>query len=159
MNLMRLTLKFSLFVLSVIGSAQSAMAIVPHPGCYDRHGCVDPNSTPQEQRAQNEANWRRWGYVTPPDAYGHTAAGYTYIVFGDSITVTRPDGTEGTVGELIDHLPDCAEGWRDRAGDAGAVTAIIGGIGVFIPPVMPLAGEAGIGAGVGWLYCRIAEGT
>ena len=158
MSFLHWLLRVALFAFPLILAGQTANALVPHPGCYDYHGCVDPNSTPEEQEAQNEANWRAWGFFRPPDAYGHTAEEYTYILFGDQLIVTRPDGTEVTAEELIDQLPDSTPGWRDRAGDVGAVALILGGIGFYIPPVLPAAGAVGIGGGIGWIYCRVAEG-
>ena len=158
MSIQKLTaLMFGVLTLSATGLIYAD--IVPHPGCYDAHGCVDPNAPEEEQQRQNEENWRKWGYTSPPDAYSHDADGSTWILVGD-IWYVYFNNEEDNESADLDILEDCEPGWEERATAAGAFAAVLGSVGAYTPfsrwTTAAATGTAG-GAGAGYLLCRLAE--
>ena len=83
--------------------------------------------------------------------------------FGDEITVIRPDGTEGEVGELYNTLPDCPDDWEYTVKVLVALGGVLGGAAVAFPVTAAVTGPyAGLAVGLAslyWLYCYHAEGV
>ena len=147
------------------GNGTMDPTLVPAPWCLDLYGCVNVNFSWEHQREQNRQNWAMFGSEVPR-AYGHTGYGEDarmYIVFGNEITVIRPDGTEGEVGELYNTLPDCPDDWEYTVDVLVALGGVSAGAAAVFPPIAPealaLSGLLVGGASLYWLYCYHAEGV
>ena len=143
----------------------------PHPGCYEYHGCVDPNLPWKEKERIMRDQWFRWGFPTPPAQFAFRQDGRlqsTSWAYNDGSTVTcKPGGATPsgpwTCKVKLSKYAQCRLSDPEGLMAGGAVLAGVGGTisllgGHGVGEVLTAVGAitSGVG-GIAYLGCRGVE--